>query len=253
MDVTTASKQRLRSHVDVVSLRLDRCQSLLRLGTPLLLSGGGGVARLAMARRRGGLCSSGRGGAEAAGAAVRGQRAWRCRGSGRGGAGAAGVAVQGQRAWRCGGHRGCRGCRPGPGSARGSALRHRCRRPRPCSPRSCDSPARPTCLARGQAAPEGALAWASAHASAQVALARTWVLNAAASATLAGPHGRAAPSHWALRGSAARPECAAQPAAWRVSPWRPGYRAVALLGGSPLSLPRHCEPRDQSSTGSEGT
>ena len=72
MDVTTASKQRLRSHVDVVALRLDRCQSLLRLGTPFLLSGRGGsqVSDATSARR-----------------ALQ-QRARRCRGSGRGGAGA---------------------------------------------------------------------------------------------------------------------------------------------------------------------
>ena len=35
--------------------------------------------------------------------------------------------------------------------------------------------------------------------------------KAAASATPAGPHGRTAASHWALGGSAARPESATQP------------------------------------------
>eukprot|EP00964_Phaeocystis_antarctica_P031716 scaffold17932_cov58-Phaeocystis_antarctica.AAC.6 len=46
--------------------------------------------------------------------------------------------------------------------------------------------------------------------------------KAAASVTLAGPHGRTAASHWALSGSVARPGCAAQPEARRVSPRRPG-------------------------------
>eukprot|EP00964_Phaeocystis_antarctica_P109081 scaffold73584_cov69-Phaeocystis_antarctica.AAC.2 len=38
----------------------------------------------------------------------------------------------------------------------------------------------------------------------------------------AGPRGRTAASHWALSGAAARPECAAQPRAWRARPGRPG-------------------------------
>eukprot|EP00964_Phaeocystis_antarctica_P132642 scaffold96777_cov63-Phaeocystis_antarctica.AAC.6 len=44
----------------------------------------------------------------------------------------------------------------------------------------------------------------------------------AESATLAGPHGRAAACHWALGGQAALPRCAAQPGAQRAHPRRPG-------------------------------
>ena len=40
-------------------------------------------------------------------------------------------------------------------------------------------------------------------------------------ATLAGPHGRTAASQWYLNDLVAGSECAAQPGAWRASPWRP--------------------------------
>jgi hypothetical protein len=40
-----------------------------------------------------------------------------------------------------------------------------------------------------------------------------WGMTATELATSAGPHGRSAACHWALRGSAARPECAVQPGA----------------------------------------
>ena len=51
------------------------------------------------------------------------------------------------------------------------------------------------------------------------------------SATSAGPRSRTATSVWALSDPAARPECASQPRAWRVSPRRPGQRAVARPRG----------------------
>ena len=47
-----------------------------------------------------------------------------------------------------------------------------------------------------------------------------WVVNAAGSATLAGPHCHTAASHWALGGSTVRPECVGQPGACMVSPSR---------------------------------
>ena len=51
-----------------------------------------------------------------------------------------------------------------------------------------------------------------------------------------GAKGHTAASHWALRGSMARPECVAQPGAWRVHPRRPGLWAVAPPRGQwPLS------------------
>ena len=70
-----------------------------------------------------------------------------------------------------------------------------------------------------------------------------WVFNGAESATLVGPHGRTAASHWALGGSLAAPESAAQPGARRDSLRRPGQRAAApprrrldrlRCGGEPL-------------------
>eukprot|EP00964_Phaeocystis_antarctica_P062728 scaffold37605_cov62-Phaeocystis_antarctica.AAC.11 len=62
----------------------------------------------------------------------------------------------------------------------------------------------------------------------------SWVDEATESATSAGPHGRTA---WALRGSAARPECVAQPEAWKVSPRRPGYQASRGGGYQAVALP----------------
>ena len=50
-----------------------------------------------------------------------------------------------------------------------------------------------------------------------------WVSDAAGSATLVGPDRRTAASHWALGGSAARPECVSQPQEpGESSPRRPG-------------------------------
>jgi len=51
--------------------------------------------------------------------------------------------------------------------------------------------------------------------------------HAANQPTLAGAHGRTAAPHRSLRGSAARPECAALPGAYGVSPRRPGQCGVA--------------------------
>lgn len=59
------------------------------------------------------------------------------------------------------------------------------------------------------------------------------VSDAAESAALAGPHGRAAASHWGLSGSAARPERIAQPGAWRVSPRR---ASAVSCGGTRTAL-----------------
>ena len=56
-------------------------------------------------------------------------------------------------------------------------------------------------------------------------LRRTCVVKAAESATSAAPHGRTAAS--LPHEAPARVECAAQPAAWRLGPRRPGQRAVA--------------------------
>ena len=53
----------------------------------------------------------------------------------------------------------------------------------------------------------------------------TWGLGAGESVTLAAPHGRTAAS--LPHEAPARVECAAQPAAWRLGPRRPGQRAVA--------------------------
>eukprot|EP00964_Phaeocystis_antarctica_P127111 scaffold90771_cov36-Phaeocystis_antarctica.AAC.1 len=50
-----------------------------------------------------------------------------------------------------------------------------------------------------------------------------WVLSAVESIESAAPHGRTAASHRSLNVFAARPECVAQPGAWRASPKRPGY------------------------------
>eukprot|EP00964_Phaeocystis_antarctica_P083599 scaffold52590_cov58-Phaeocystis_antarctica.AAC.2 len=62
---------------------------------------------------------------------------------------------------------------------------------------------------------------------------RTWVWQGVESATSAGPHGRTAASHWTLSGSAARPECVAQPGACPSQPRRPG---VASCGAAKAAL-----------------
>ena len=81
---------------------------------------------------------------------------------------------------------------------------------------------------RSQRSPPPASARASPpRASAAAARTRphgriqTWVTKTTKSETLTWPHGRTAASCWALSGSVARPECAAEPGAWRVSPRRP--------------------------------
>ena len=64
---------------------------------------------------------------------------------------------------------------------------------------------------------------------------RTCVANAAESATLAGPHGRTAASHWALSGSAVRAKRVAQQRRWRASPTRrPDQQPVVAPPGRHL-------------------
>ena len=70
-----------------------------------------------------------------------------------------------------------------------------------------------------------------------------WVLSAVESIESAAPHGRTAASHRSLNVFAARPECVAQPGAWRASPKRPGYSMLWRCQDGALStLPRSPRP-----------
>ena len=94
-------------------------------------------------------------------------------------------------------------------------------------PSTATAVARAPCAMRIGSAASSKLAASKERTSPSLVPQCTCVLEAAESATSAGPFGRTTACHGALSGSAARPECAAQPGAKRVSHRRPGRRAVA--------------------------